>query len=113
MLKALITKLVEIKSDDELKGLLWATAYGFFIMSSYYILRAVRDEISSADRGNLQILWTVVFLVMLVAVPLYSWLASKWSRGVFVPLVNRFFHCLPGGFSGCASSCCPKQRGPG
>ena len=91
MLKVLIKKLVEIKSDDELKGLLWATAYGFFIMSSYYILRAVRDEISSADRGNLQILWTVVFLVMLVAVPLYSWLASKWSRGVFVPLVNRFF----------------------
>ena len=90
-MKALITKLVEINSDDELKGLLWATAYGFFVMSSYYILRAVRDEISSADRGNLQILWTAVFLVMLVAVPLYSWVASKWSRGIFVPLANRFF----------------------
>jgi len=90
-LKALITKLVDIKNDDELKGLLWATAYGFFVMSSYYILRAVRDEISSADRGNLQILWTAVFGVMLVAVPLYSWLASKWSRAVFVPLANRFF----------------------
>ncbi len=83
--------MVEINSDDELKGLLWATAYGFFVMSSYYILRAVRDEISSADRGNLQILWTAVFLVMLVAVPLYSWVASKWSRGIFVPLANRFF----------------------
>ena len=66
-------------------------------MFSYYILRAVRDEISSADRGNLQILWTAVFLVMMLAVPLYSWLASKWSRGVFVPLVNRFFiACLTG-----------------
>ena len=66
-------------------------------MFSYYILRAVRDEISSADRGNLQILWTVVFLVMLVAVPLYSWMASKWSRGVFVPMANRFFiACLVG-----------------
>jgi len=90
-LKALLTKLVDIKNDDELNGLLWATAYGFFVMSSYYILRAVRDEISSADRGNLQILWTAVFGVMLVAVPLYSWLASKWSRAVFVPLANRFF----------------------
>jgi AAA family ATP:ADP antiporter len=28
---------------------------------------------------------------MLVAVPLYSWVASRWSRGVFVPLANRFF----------------------
>ena len=91
MLKSLINRLVELESDDELKGMLWATAYAFFVMFSYYILRAVRDEISSADRGNLQILWTAVFFVMLVAVPLYSWIASKWSRGVFVPLANRFF----------------------
>jgi len=90
-MKSLVGKFVEIRSDDELKGLLWATAYGFFIMFSYYILRAVRDEISSADRGNLQVLWTAVFFVMLLAVPLYSWVASKWSRSVFVPLANRFF----------------------
>jgi AAA family ATP:ADP antiporter len=91
LLKTLIGKFVDIRDDGELKGLLIATAYGFFIMFSYYILRAVRDEISSADRGNLQILWTAVFFVMLLAVPAYSWLASKFSRGVFVPLANRFF----------------------
>jgi AAA family ATP:ADP antiporter len=86
-----VAKVVEIRSNTELYGLLWGTAYGFFILFAYYILRAVRDEISSADRGNLQYLWTAVFLVMLVAVPLYSWVASRWSRGVFVPLANRFF----------------------
>jgi len=91
MLKDLIKPFVDIRDDDELKGLLIATAYGFFIMFSYYILRAVRDEISSADRGNLQILWTAVFFVMMLAVPAYSWLASKFSRGVFVPLANRIF----------------------
>jgi AAA family ATP:ADP antiporter len=91
LLKTLVSRLVNIQSDDEFRGLLIATAYGFFIMFSYYILRAVRDEISSADRGNLQILWTAVFLVMMLAVPAYSWLASKFSRGVFVPLANRFF----------------------
>ena len=97
MLKALVRKFVTIESDDEFAGLLVGTAYGFLIMFSYYILRAVRDEISSADRGNLQILWTAVFLVMLVAVPLYSWVASRLSRGVFVPLANRFFIvCLLG-----------------
>ncbi len=77
--------------------MLWAAAYGFFIMFGYYILRAVRDEISAADRGNLQILWTVVFFVMIGAVSLYSWVASRYSRGVFVPLANRFFiACLLG-----------------
>ena len=91
MLRTLIRKFVDFRDDGELKGLLIATAYGFFIMFSYYILRAVRDEISSADRGNLQILWTAVFFVMMLAVPAYSWLASRYSRGVFVPLVNRFF----------------------
>ncbi len=91
MTHPLIRKIVDVHDQTELAGMLWATAYGFMIMCSYYILRAVRDEISTADRGNLQILWTAVFLVMLVAVPLYSWVASKFSRSTFVPLANRFF----------------------
>ncbi len=97
MIKALVGRAVDFRDDTEWTGMVWATVYGFFIMLSYYILRAVRDEISAADRGNLQILWTVVFVVMLIAVPLYSWVASKYSRGVFVPLANRFFiACLLG-----------------
>lgn len=96
-MKSLLRKFIDFQSDDELRGTLWATAYGFAIMFSYYILRAVRDEISSADRGNLQVLWTAVFLVMLVAVPLYSWLNSRMSRSRFVPWANRFFIlCLLG-----------------
>jgi len=90
-MRALVEKFVDVRGDAEWKGLLWSIAYGFLIMSSYYILRAVRDEIGAADSRNLQLLWTAVFLVMLGAVPLYSWVASRWSRGVFVPLANRFF----------------------
>ncbi|KPJ79707.1 MAG: hypothetical protein AMS19_10615 [Gemmatimonas sp. SG8_23] len=88
---------VEFENDDEPRGMLQAAAYGFFIMLAYYVLRAVRDEIAAADRGNLQILWTVVFFVMVVAVQAYSWVASRYPRGVFVPLANRFFiACLIG-----------------
>jgi AAA family ATP:ADP antiporter len=90
VIKTLILRTVAAR-EDEAAPLLWATAYGFCILFSYYVLRAVRDEISAADRGNLQYLWTAVFLVMLVIVPLYSWISSRWQRGVFVPLVNRFF----------------------
>ncbi len=91
MIATTVKKLVSVK-DNEVSVLLVATAYGFCILLSYYILRAVRDEISSADRGNLQYLWTAVFIVMaLVAVPLYSAVVSRYSRGVFIPLANRFF----------------------
>lgn len=97
MLKPLLARVVDFRDDDEFRGMLWAAAYGFFIMFAYYILRAVRDEISTVDRGNIQVLWTVVFLVMLVAVPAYSWVTSRYPRGVFVPLANRFFiTCLVG-----------------
>jgi AAA family ATP:ADP antiporter len=41
-------------------------------MFYYYILRAARDEISPADRGKLQFLWTAVFFVMLLALRLGS-----------------------------------------
>ena len=90
MIRSVLQKIVAVR-DDEIASMLWATAYGFCILFSYYILRAVRDEISSADRGNLQILWTGTFLVMLVVVPLYSWVASRYPRGIFIPLANRFF----------------------
>ena len=97
MLRSLLGWAVDFQNDDEPRGMLQAAAYGFFIMVAYYILRAVRDEIAAADRGNLQVLWTVVFFVMIVAVQGYSWIASRYTRGVFVPLANRFFiACLIG-----------------
>jgi AAA family ATP:ADP antiporter len=87
---SLLRRILPVERD-EIRPVLMATAYGFSILLSYYILRPVRDEISSADRGNLQYLWTAVFFVMLLAVPLYSAVVSRFSRGVFIPLANRFF----------------------
>lgn len=86
----LLQRLVPVR-DEEVKALLWATLYGFLIFLAYYILRPVRDEISSADRGNLQLIWTAVFFVMLGAVAAYSWLTTRYARGRFVPITNRFF----------------------
>ena len=86
----MLKKIIPIERDEWAPVLL-ATAYGFCILFSYYILRPVRDEISTADRGNLQLLWTAVFFVMILAVPLYSALVSRFSRGFFIPLANRFF----------------------
>ncbi len=86
----LLERLTKVRKE-ETGALVWALVYGFCIFLAYYILRPVRDEISSADRGNLQVLWTAVFIVMLIAVPTYSWVVARWPRGTFVPWVNRFF----------------------
>jgi AAA family ATP:ADP antiporter len=90
MLAALFARVVPVRPGETLPMLL-ATAYGFSILFAYYLLRPVRDEIGAADRGNLQLLWTAVFIVMLLGVPLYSAAAARLRRGVFIPLANRFF----------------------
>lgn len=90
MLARLFARLVPVRPGETVP-LLLATAYGFSILLAYYLLRPVRDEIGAADRGNLQLLWTAVFVVMLLAVPLYSSAVARLRRGVFIPLANRFF----------------------
>ncbi len=90
MFAKLLGKLVPVRPGEAAPTLL-ATAYGFCILFAFYLLRPVRDEIGAADRGNLQLLWTAVFLVMLLAVPLYSLAVARLRRGAFIVLANRFF----------------------
>jgi AAA family ATP:ADP antiporter len=86
----LLNRLVPVR-PGEMAPMLLAAGWGFMILYAFYLLRPVRDEIGAADRGNLQVLWTAVFVVMLLAVPLYSLAVARLRRAVFVPLANRFF----------------------
>ncbi len=64
----------------------------FFLLTSYYILRPLRDERAIAGGvAALPWLFSTTFLVMLVVVPLWSALLSRVSRRRIVPLVYRFF----------------------
>ena len=83
VMKSLLQRLIDFRTEDEFRGMLQAAVYGFCIMFAYYILRAVRDEISAADRGNLQILWTAVFFVMIFAVQGFLLFRATpgWRRG--------------------------------
>ena len=87
----LLTRMVDAR-EDEIRALAWSFAYFFFLICSYYILRPLRDEmmVFSGVR-NLQWLFTATFLAMLVAVPLFGRLASKFSRRRIIPIVYRFF----------------------
>ncbi len=93
--------------------LAWAFLYFFCLLTGYYILRPVREAMSSSNdirtifppemiaffaaRGmalkdfTLQVIFTCVFLIMLLLQPLYGALVSRFPRRVFLPVVYGFF----------------------
>lgn len=70
----------------------WAFAYFFLLLASYYILRPLRDEMGIAG-GIAKLPWvfTGTFIAMLLAVPLFGYIASRLPRKQFLPLVYGFF----------------------
>ena len=86
-----LRRLVKVE-PEEVSGLLWSFSYFFTLLCSYYIVRPMRDEMGIAGGvEHLQWLFTGTFLVMLLAVPVYGWIASRFSRRRFLPLVYWFF----------------------
>jgi len=82
----------------ELAGLLGGAAWFFFLLCSYYMLRPVRDEMGI--RGgveNMQWLFTATFFAMLLAVPVFAALATRFRRTRLVPAVyGIFIACMLG-----------------
>lgn len=64
----------------------------FALLSAYYIVRPVRDEIGVAlGKDALHQLFTVVFFVMLVLVPLFGFIAARIPRRYVLPSIYIFF----------------------
>ena len=55
----------------------------FLVLSSWYVLRAVRNEMAVENYGQdfLLILLSITALTMLLINPLYSWIASRENQG--------------------------------
>src|SRR6185503_5556480 len=76
----------------ELPALAWAFAYFFLLLSSYYVLRPLRDSLAvAAGEDKLRWLLTATFVVMLALVPVFGWLAARLRRAILLPTVNGFF----------------------
>ena len=70
----------------------WSFFYFFCLLSSYYIIRPVRDAMGvQAGVDQLQWLFTATFVVMLAAVPLFGYASARWPRGKLVPGLYLFF----------------------
>ena len=70
----------------------WSFLYFFSLLSGYYVLRPLRDEMGIAGGvQNLQWVFTGTFLAMLAAVPLFGAIAARFPRRRFLPWVYYFF----------------------
>jgi AAA family ATP:ADP antiporter len=88
---ARVLKLFVDVRAAEVAALLLAFVYYFLILSSYYVLRPIRDEIGAAN-GTEKLPWmyTGTLLTMLVANALFSALVSRYTRRRFIPIAYRF-----------------------
>jgi AAA family ATP:ADP antiporter len=84
------------------EGRATALAFAYFaaLLGGYYVLRAVREEMGiRGGVGRLHESFLATFLVMLVAVPLYSAVVARLPRARAIPLIYRLFLAVLLGFA--------------
>jgi AAA family ATP:ADP antiporter len=87
----IISRAVEVR-PGEMPALLWSAAYFLLILTSYYILRPIRDEMGVVGGvENLAWLFTGTLVGMLLLHPLFTSLVTRFPRRKFIPLIYRFF----------------------
>ena len=85
-----LTRILGVDPEVE-RSFFWAASWFFTVLGGYYIVRPVRETVGSMEGASrLPYYFTAVFLTMLVAVPLYSQLVTRFRRKALVPLVYRF-----------------------
>jgi AAA family ATP:ADP antiporter len=88
--RGVLRRVVQFE-EGEGAALVWSCAYFFFLMSSYFIFRPLRDAMGVA-RGDEGLTWlyTGTLVGTLIANPIFSALISRYPRRVFLPLVYHF-----------------------
>jgi AAA family ATP:ADP antiporter len=87
----LLRRTVDVR-EHETAALVASCAYFFFVLSAYYVIRPVRDEMGVAGGvENLAWLFTGTLVGVLLVHPLFTALVARFPRRRFVPLIYRFF----------------------
>jgi AAA family ATP:ADP antiporter len=84
-------RFIEVRLE-EVPVLGWCWIYIFSVLSSYYIMRPIRDQAGVAGGvNNLQWLFTGTLVGMLLLNIPFAYLVKKLPRGRFIPITYRFF----------------------
>jgi AAA family ATP:ADP antiporter len=86
-----LNKIIDVR-PGEVPALAWSWLYIFSLLSSYYIMRPIRDQMGVAGGvNNLQWLFTGTLIGMLVLNLPFSWLVQTFPREKFIAISYRFF----------------------
>ncbi len=77
---------------DEVPALFWSFLYFFALLTGYYILRPIRDEMGiQGGVENLPWMFTATFFATALVVPIFGWIVSSFQKQSIVPVFYVFF----------------------
>lgn len=86
-----VTQVLGIE-PGEFVAVAWSFTYFFCILSSYYMLRSVREAMAIVSGvSNIPWLFTGTFVVMILVTPIFGWITSRYPRRTFLPWIYYFF----------------------
>jgi AAA family ATP:ADP antiporter len=83
-------RLIKIRHGEWPRFLL-AFIYFFFLLGGYFMLRPLRGTVAANNSDILHWLYTGTFVTMLLIVPVFGFLVSRFRRGRFIPGIYLFF----------------------
>ena len=91
LLYRLLSRIIDVR-PRELPALLWSWAYIFTVLSSYYVMRPIRDQMGVAGGvKNLQWLFLGTLICMLLLNVPFAAIVKALPRSRFIPITYRFF----------------------
>ncbi len=86
-----LRRVVDVR-QDEVRAMLASFAFFFFLLSSYFVLRPIRDAVAAAS-GVTKLPWLFAgtLTVTLICNPLFSWLVVRFPVRRVIPISYHFF----------------------
>ena len=88
----LLSPFASVREGEGIGALLLA-AHVFLLLSSYYILKTVRESLILTEGGAEIKAYSSAAqaMLLLLIIPAYGWLTSKWKRDRLLTFVTLFF----------------------
>ncbi len=91
-IKSVVTYFKSQVKSHEWPSLIWSFLYFYFLLTGYFILRPIREEMGvTAGPENYGLLFLATFVVMMLIQPIYGKIVSVYSRKQFIPIIYGFF----------------------